>query len=75
MWLETGTMKNCFYVHKRGNNRMWEDYVYDKNKKEIRIGKKGDQNDFDVIYLGRFLSWEEANDYFKVCEGDDLCDV
>lgn len=47
---------------------MWEDYVYDKNKKGIRIGKKGDQNDSSVIYLGRFLNWEEANDYFKECK-------
>lgn len=54
---------------------MWEDYVYDKNKNEIRIAKKSDQNDSNVIYLGRFLNCEEANDYFKVCKGCDLYDV
>lgn len=47
---------------------MWEDYAYDKNKKGIRIGKKGDQNDSNVIYLGRFLNWKEARDYFKECK-------
>ena len=44
---------------------MWEDYVYNKNKNEIRIAKKGDQNDSNVIYLGRFLNCEELMTILK----------
>lgn len=46
---------------------MWEDYVYDISEKKIRIGKPNDQFNSVIIYLGRFLSWEEANDSFNEC--------
>lgn len=46
---------------------IWEDYVYDKNKKTVRVGKTDDQNNSRIIYLGRFLSWKEANASFNEC--------
>ena len=46
---------------------MWEDYVYDISEKKIRIGTPNDQFNSAIIYLGRFLSWEEANDSFNEC--------
>lgn len=46
---------------------IWEDYVYDKNKKTVRVEKTDDQNNSRIIYLGRFLSWEEVNASFDEC--------
>lgn len=46
---------------------MWDDYVYDKKEKKVRNYIQGDTERTDAIYLGRFLSWGEANDYFKEC--------
>lgn len=53
---------------------MWDDYVYDKKRKYYSHCPKGDPSDLNVIYLGRFLDWKEANDYFKVCKVCDTCD-
>lgn len=36
-----------------------------KKKILFALQKKGDPSDSDVIYLGKFLDWEEASDYFK----------
>lgn len=46
---------------------MWEDYVYDISEKKVRIGKQKDQFNSAVIYLGRFLSLEEAKISFNEC--------
>lgn len=47
---------------------MWNDYVYDKKENIIRTAKKGDPSNSDVTYLGKFLDWKEASDYFKECQ-------
>lgn len=39
-----------------------------KKEKKVRICRQGNPDNSNVIYLGRFLSWEEVNDYFKECQ-------
>lgn len=42
---------------------MWEDYVYGQINKKIRTACDDDQSNEDIIYLGRFLSFEDV----KIC--------
>ena len=49
---------------------MWEDYVWIGNKKIIKLAKNLTKDDESVVYLGRFLCYEEAKMYYEASNID-----
>lgn len=49
---------------------MWEDYVWITSKKIIKLAKDVTEDDTGVVYMGRFLSYEEAKMYHDSCIKD-----
>ena len=44
---------------------MWEDYVWVASKKIIKPAKCIVEDDGEIVYLGRFLCYEEAKRYYE----------
>ena len=51
---------------------MLEDYVYVDSSKTIKLASKLTDDDKGIVYMGRFLSYEEAKMYHESCTGEKL---
>ena len=49
---------------------MLEDYVYVDSSKTIKLASKLTDEDKGIVYMGRFLSYEEAKTYHESCTGE-----
>ena len=54
---------------------MLEDYVYVGSSKTIKLASKLTDEDKGVVYMGRFLSYEEAKIYHESCTGEKLQNI
>ena len=52
---------------KIGGTHMLEDYVYVDSSKTIKLASKLTDEDKGIVYMGRFLSYEEAKTYHESC--------
>ena len=48
---------------------MLQDYVYVSSSNTIKLAENVTDTDKDVVYMGRFLSYEEAKMYHESCIG------
>ena len=48
---------------------MLQDYVYVSSLKKIKLATEVTEEDKGVVYMGRFLSYEEAKMYHESCIG------
>ena len=55
-----------------GGMDMLEDYVYVGSNKTIKLASKLTDDDKGIVYMGRFLSYEEAKMYHESCTGEKL---
>ena len=51
---------------------MLEDYVYVDSSKTIKLASKLTDEDKGIVYMGRFLSYEEAKTYHESCTGKKM---
>ena len=72
--IKKGTAKlinRVFYAGIGGMN-MLEDYVYVGSNTTIKLASKLTDDDKGIVYMGRFLSYEEAKMYHESCTGEKL---
>lgn len=46
---------------------MLKDYVWVASTNTIKLAENITENDKEIVYMGRFLSYEEANMYHESC--------
>lgn len=46
---------------------MLQDYVYVASTNEIKLMENVTEDDKGIVYMGRFLSYEEAKMYHECC--------
>lgn len=51
---------------------MLEDYVYVGSSKTIKLASKLTDEDKGIVYMGKFLSYEEAKMYHESCTGENI---
>lgn len=47
---------------------MFQDYVYIGSSNKIKLATEITKEDKDILYLGRFLSYDEAKTYYMECK-------
>ena len=60
------------FGQKIGGTDMLEDYVYVDSSKTIKLASKLTDEDKGIVYMGRFLSYEEAKTYHESCTGEKM---
>ena len=51
---------------------MLQDYVYVASSNKIKLATEVTEEDKGIVYMGRFLSYEEAKTYHESCNGKPL---
>lgn len=51
---------------------MLQDYVYVASSNKIKLTTELTEEDKGIVYMGRFLSYDEAKTYYESCIGKSL---
>lgn len=54
------------------SDKMFQDYVYIGSSNSIKLATEVTEEDKGIVYMGKFLSYEEAKTYHESCTGESL---